>query len=354
MIARIIPLVVLFLFPVKSNAQAFYSDLKNIDAMLRVQDFTEKTVKQKEIINYGTEINLVKFPDGSRIFLWPNSSIFIENYKYKIDAKNIFRMDFTKGRMAFISGKINKETSLSIPEIGIINVRGTHYEIEIIKGDMFVAVWDGAIDITVDTGTGGQVWPFGQGEEFSFARITEEGEVTQLLDPPESFNQDLSDNEEVNSSNEDKNEVQQCPIGETLSDFEYGECFEEAVCNDLRVSDYSRLSGDIKETEVESLYNAVMGASEFCDVSLFTIAHGLRILAKNQALEGSSFEGELLKRSRELSNEALAYQTKAEEARKSNAEAYPERENPKANDGGGQLDASTNQQQGSNCKSECG
>lgn len=354
MSARIIALVILFLFPVKSNAQTLYFDLKNIDALLQVQNFTEKTVKQKEILNYGTEINLLKFPDGSQILLWPNSSIYIEDYKYKIDSKNIFRMDFIKGRMAFISGKINKETSVSIPEIGIINVRGTHYEIEMIEGELFIAVWDGAIDFSANTGTGSQVWPFGQGEEFSFAIITEEGEVTQLLDPPESFNQGLSDNEAGKLSNEDQNEVQRCQIGEIVSDFEYRECFEEAVCNDLKVSDYSRLSGDIKETEVESLYNAVMGASEYCDVSLFTIAHGLRILAKNQALEGSSLEGELLKRSRELSNEALAYQTKAEEARKSNAEAYPERENPESNDGGGQLDASTNQQQGSNCGSQCG
>ena len=63
----------------------------------------------------------------------------------------------------------------------------THFEIEIVSGDMFLAVWDGAIDLTVETGDGNQPVSFGEGEDFSFGVVAEEGEVTQLLEAPENF-----------------------------------------------------------------------------------------------------------------------------------------------------------------------
>ncbi|MDB2512504.1 cadherin repeat domain-containing protein, partial [Luminiphilus sp.] len=69
----------------------------------------------------------------------------------------------------------------------------THYEIEIIAGDVFLAVWDGAIDLTVDTFSGGETVSFGDGEDFSFGLVTEDGEVTTLLESPESFSDSVSD-----------------------------------------------------------------------------------------------------------------------------------------------------------------
>lgn len=69
----------------------------------------------------------------------------------------------------------------------------THYEVEIISGEMFIAVWDGAIDLTVDTFSGGETVSFGDGEDFSFGLVTEDGEVTTLLEPPESFSDSVSD-----------------------------------------------------------------------------------------------------------------------------------------------------------------
>lgn len=64
---------------------------------------------------------------------------------------------------------------------------GTHYEIEIIQGEVFIAVWDGAVDVTVEVGSAESSVSFGEGEDFSYAKIGETGEVTRLLEPPENF-----------------------------------------------------------------------------------------------------------------------------------------------------------------------
>lgn len=65
----------------------------------------------------------------------------------------------------------------------------THFEIEIIEGDMFLAVWDGAIDLTVDIAGFDNTISFGEGEDFSFDIVSEDGEITQLLEAPENFDE---------------------------------------------------------------------------------------------------------------------------------------------------------------------
>jgi hypothetical protein len=69
----------------------------------------------------------------------------------------------------------------------VLRSRGTHYEIEIIQGEVFIAVWDGAVDVSV--GGEGQLHEvgLGEGEDYSYAKINETGEVTELLEPPSTF-----------------------------------------------------------------------------------------------------------------------------------------------------------------------
>lgn len=67
--------------------------------------------------------------------------------------------------------KLKKVISLLIATIGVpFHMFATHYEIEIIQGEMFLAVWDGAIDVTVDVGLQSIV-SFGEGEDFHLAPL---------------------------------------------------------------------------------------------------------------------------------------------------------------------------------------
>lgn len=78
----------------------------------------------------------------------------------------------------------SKSKSLSSAESAL----GTHYEIEIISSEVFIAVWDGAIDVQVATSDLAHEVTLGEGEDFSYAKIDEAGEVTELLVPPVNFN----------------------------------------------------------------------------------------------------------------------------------------------------------------------
>ncbi|WP_421752343.1 hypothetical protein [Croceimicrobium sp.] len=86
----------------------------------------------------------------------------------------------------------NSKVALTIPpgtkfldEQGnlILGKKASRFEIEIIDGSVFIAVWDGAIDLVVPTTGNGDV-SLGEGEDFSFAAINENGGLTEILTPP--------------------------------------------------------------------------------------------------------------------------------------------------------------------------
>lgn len=88
--------------------------------------------------------------------------------------------------------KANSKVALTIPpgtkfldEQGnlILGKKASRFEIEIIDGSVFIAVWDGAIDLVVPTTGNGGV-SLGEGEDFSFAVINENGGSTEILTPP--------------------------------------------------------------------------------------------------------------------------------------------------------------------------
>jgi len=78
----------------------------------------------------------------------------------------------------------------------ITGKKASRYEIELISGDIFIAVWDGAIDLTIPTHGSSQV-SLGEGEDFSFGIVDESGDVTTLLEPPSNFNQGNSSDPKV-------------------------------------------------------------------------------------------------------------------------------------------------------------
>lgn len=142
--------------------------------------------------------------DGTLLAVKESSKLLISEYKYTPDVEgNSAVLELVEGGLRSVTGAIksnNGSYQLKTP-VGSIGIRGTHFEIELIDGDMFVAVWDGAIDLTVDTGTGTDTVSFGEGEDFSFGVVSEAGEVTQLLEAPENFDQGHSEEDGQDDDN---------------------------------------------------------------------------------------------------------------------------------------------------------
>lgn len=148
--------------------------------------------------------------DGTLLALKASSKVLISQYQYQPGKTgNSAVIELVEGGLRSITGAIkanNGQYEVRTP-IGSIGIRGTHFEVEIIQGDMFVAVWDGAIDISVNTGTGSQTVSFGEGEDFSFGVVNGDGEVTQLLEAPDNFDSghssDNAPDEQGSSSGDD-------------------------------------------------------------------------------------------------------------------------------------------------------
>lgn len=151
--------------------------------------------------------------DGSLLALKENSTLLVSEYQYQSNGNNnSMVLDLVQGGLRSVTGAIkdnNGSYELKTP-VGSIGIRGTHFEIELVDGDMFLAVWDGAIDLTLATSN--TPVSFGPDESFSFGVVDSGGNVTPLLAPPENFQQghsDEPDSQQANNQNTQNNQNNQ-------------------------------------------------------------------------------------------------------------------------------------------------
>ncbi|WP_017444547.1 FecR family protein [Gayadomonas joobiniege] len=152
-----------------------------------------------------------KMVDGGLLAVKANTQLEISSYQYDPETgKGSAIMKLITGGVRSISGHLKSHDGsyqMNTP-VGSIGIRGTHFEIEIIDGELFIAVWDGAIDLLV-TGSDQEKVSLGLGEDFSYAQVSETGEVTELLNPPANFSpnaeQPVSQND-TDASNSNKNQ----------------------------------------------------------------------------------------------------------------------------------------------------
>jgi hypothetical protein len=170
---------------------------------------SERKLKRRSPI-YGVDVvktdanskTQLRMTDGGMIALKENSELVISQYEYDAKAqKGSVAMELLKGGLRSVTGAIKAEKGnyqLSTP-VGSIGIRGTHYEIELIGGELFIAVWDGAIDVSVEVGAGDQSVSLGDSEDYSYASVDEEGIITPMLAPPANFQQGHSSDPAVDA-----------------------------------------------------------------------------------------------------------------------------------------------------------
>ena len=154
----------------------------------------QRTLKRRDTV-YGVdkittgEKSKAQFSmsDGGLIALKENSELNIANYEFNTTTQQgSASIELIKGGLRSISGVIKKNGgaySVKTP-VGSIGIRGTHFELQLIDGDMYVAVWDGAIDLTLEDQS---VVSLGSNEPFSFAQVTSLGRVIKTTQAPAVF-----------------------------------------------------------------------------------------------------------------------------------------------------------------------
>ena len=159
----------------------------------------QRTLKRRDTV-YGVdkittgEKSKAQFSmsDGGLIALKENSELNIANYEFNTTTQQgSASIELIKGGLRSISGVIKKNGgaySVKTP-VGSIGIRGTHFELQLIDGDMYVAVWDGAIDLTLEDQS---VVSLGSNEPFSFAQVTSSGRVIKTTQAPAVFTQTIA------------------------------------------------------------------------------------------------------------------------------------------------------------------
>jgi hypothetical protein len=170
-----------------NQAQAISSGGSNIRPLKHASE-----IFSNEVVTTGVASKIhLRMIDGGMIALKENSELIIADYKLKDeDGKGSVVLELLQGNLRSISGSIKRDGGSYQLKTHIANlgIRGTHYEVQLTGGELFIAVWDGAVDVSVEVGTSGQDVSLGEGEGFSFAKIDQAGVVFELLEPPQNFN----------------------------------------------------------------------------------------------------------------------------------------------------------------------
>ncbi|WP_111979767.1 FecR family protein [Algibacillus agarilyticus] len=146
----------------------------------------------KDEINTGDQSKTqLRMKDGGMLSLSSNTSLKIDEYDFSDPSvKQNSIMTLVSGGIRAVSGKLKSESGnyqLNTP-VGSIGIRGTHYEVRIVDEQLFLAVWDGAIDFEFNSNTDTPGFSLGENENFDFAVIGKNGDVQPLLSPPALFN----------------------------------------------------------------------------------------------------------------------------------------------------------------------
>ena len=196
----------------------------------------------------------IRMTDGGMIALKANSELVISDYEFSAEnGKGSVVMELVKGGLRSVTGAIkasNGEYKLKTP-VGSIGIRGTHYEIEVVSGQVFLAVWDGAIDVAVETGTeAGTTLSLGDGEDYSYAAIDEEGNVTEFIDPPENFESGMSsETDDSETEQEEESQEEQEESSDSQEGSEKSNDEQESESQDSDESEESEGSDDSEASE---------------------------------------------------------------------------------------------------------
>ncbi|WP_100644683.1 FecR family protein [Alteromonas facilis] len=126
--------------------------------------------------------------DGGLLSLQQQTELAIADYDFDQNTQQgHVDMSLLKGGLRTITGALqaSPDTYRLKTPIASIGVRGTHYEAELADGDLYLAGWEGIIDVSVDA-TGNQ-FSLGPDQDYRFAIVRQDGTVQFLVNPPTQF-----------------------------------------------------------------------------------------------------------------------------------------------------------------------
>ena len=135
----------------------------------------------------GSQLRMI---DGGLLSMHADSELAIRSYQFgQGGTQSEVSMELLKGGLRTMTGSLPqsaKAYQLNTP-VATIGVRGTHYEAALQQGDLYLAGWDGIIDIRVTVPGADQSFSLGAEQAYRFAIVRANGEVELLLRAPTLF-----------------------------------------------------------------------------------------------------------------------------------------------------------------------
>ena len=131
----------------------------------------------------------LRMSDGGLLSLQAESLLRISSYKFDGKQKGNVKMSLLKGGLRTVTGAIQSLGSNYALETPVANIgiRGTHYEAELVEADLYLAGWQGLIDVTVTVPNKSFVFSLGPKEDYRFAVVRKNGDVEFFIDTPTAF-----------------------------------------------------------------------------------------------------------------------------------------------------------------------
>ena len=154
--------------------------------------------------------------DGGLITLKENTEILITNYKYNPEAGEASAtLEVVNGGFRSISGLIKKsggDYQVKTP-VGSIGIRGTHFAVEVVGEETFLAVYSGNIDVELNDQS---ILSLGSSEDFAFASVNAQGQITRMTQAPAAISLGFSDvSPDATDEENDTNESPQTVIADS-------------------------------------------------------------------------------------------------------------------------------------------
>lgn len=133
----------------------------------------------------ATQLRMI---DGGLLSLQQDSQLAISDYQFNAETEQgSVSMSLLKGGLRTVTGALqsNAENYRLDTPIASIGVRGTHYEAELVDGDLYLAGWQGTIDVSVERSN--TEFSLGPDENYRFAIVRADGSVEFLILAPVQF-----------------------------------------------------------------------------------------------------------------------------------------------------------------------
>jgi hypothetical protein len=151
----------------------------------------QSPVYRVDLVTTGADSSSqLRMMDGGLLSMQADTELAIRNYQFDQGrSESSVSMELLKGGLRTITGTLpqsGKTYQLDTP-VATIGVRGTHYEAILQQGDLYLAGWDGIIDIKVTVPGVNAGFSLGPELPYRFAIVRANGEVEMLLGTPKIF-----------------------------------------------------------------------------------------------------------------------------------------------------------------------